>query len=361
MKNLLLFTLFLVEFAPFSNAQNLVDGNFTAQKCGVSKPQSTDIQALKESCYLTNWSAVEGTKPQLKNTEDEPAFSLDFGTRILKNKTIRVHRDYLKADFDTTLEKGIWYEFTAEIKANSANNGTIGISDFEVFFGTKDVTAQLSPWQNKGVRPQIRQQEILVPYVQFDYKNKWKTIKRYYKSEGGERYLIIGNFQNVPYESVNISGKPFDIKTGNVRNAAYWVRRVNLKKIEPPKSYLNEIPDAVRTGDKIVINTIEFETAKAEIPPSAYAQIETLAQILIANHAKVHIIGHTDSVGDAKSNQRLSENRALSLTKLLEKLGMPPENISYEGKGETNPIGDNTTQKGQQQNRRVEIKVIEVK
>jgi len=71
---------------------------------------------------------------------------------------------------------------------------------------------------------------------------------------------------------------------------------------------------------------------------------------------KIHLVGYTDSRGSAKYNQKLSEKRAESVKKYIEgEVSIAPENISSEGRGAANPVGDNKTKEGQFKNRRVEL------
>ena len=75
-------------------------------------------------------------------------------------------------------------------------------------------------------------------------------------------------------------------------------------------------------------------------------------------YLKIEISGHTDNVGDDKSNQVLSENRAKSVYQYLTTNGIVAERLSYKGFGETVPIASNDTEEGRAQNRRTEFTVI---
>jgi len=70
---------------------------------------------------------------------------------------------------------------------------------------------------------------------------------------------------------------------------------------------------------------------------------------------KVMIVGHADSQGDARMNQRLSESRAKAVAQAFMSVGYPSSGIYYQGAGESEPIADNSSQKGRAENRRVEV------
>ena len=69
-------------------------------------------------------------------------------------------------------------------------------------------------------------------------------------------------------------------------------------------------------------------------------------------------VGHTDSVGSDKYNDRLSQRRADSVKAYLVSKGIEPNRIYTEGKGEKQPVASNKTKEGRAKNRRVEIEVV---
>ena len=70
------------------------------------------------------------------------------------------------------------------------------------------------------------------------------------------------------------------------------------------------------------------------------------------------IAGHTDSIGDAASNQKLSENRAKTCYDYLTRKGISASRMNYVGYGETQPIADNINKAGRKKNRRVEFNMF---
>ena len=73
---------------------------------------------------------------------------------------------------------------------------------------------------------------------------------------------------------------------------------------------------------------------------------------------KVEIGGHTDNVGSAEYNQKLSEGRAKTTVDYLKSKGIAATRISYKGYGMTQPISSNSTEEGRAQNRRIEAKIL---
>lgn len=84
-----------------------------------------------------------------------------------------------------------------------------------------------------------------------------------------------------------------------------------------------------------------------------------VAEVLKANeNVKVEIGGHTDAVGSASYNQKLSEQRARSVMNYLIQQGVDKDRLVARGYGESNPVASNTTRAGRAKNRRIEFTVI---
>ncbi len=87
-------------------------------------------------------------------------------------------------------------------------------------------------------------------------------------------------------------------------------------------------------------------------------ELDVVISILRSNPtASCSIEGHTDNVGGEAANQRISLKRAEAVQKYLVDKGVDPSRLSVVGRGETMPVGDNTTAEGRKQNRRVEFVV----
>ena len=68
------------------------------------------------------------------------------------------------------------------------------------------------------------------------------------------------------------------------------------------------------------------------------------------------VTGHTDSVGDDASNQKLSENRAAAVRDyFVGQAKIPSSRLAVKGLGKSQPVADNATDQGRQRNRRVEV------
>ncbi|MNH78707.1 Photosystem I chlorophyll a apoprotein A2 [compost metagenome] len=102
-----------------------------------------------------------------------------------------------------------------------------------------------------------------------------------------------------------------------------------------------------------------FDFNNAELKQSHEAELVRLAsQLNKYDLNRLKIVGHTDDVGDAAYNQKLSEERAQSVANLFLARGFKQENIYVIGRGSTQPYVPNTTNENRAINRRVAIVVI---
>jgi tetratricopeptide (TPR) repeat protein len=103
-----------------------------------------------------------------------------------------------------------------------------------------------------------------------------------------------------------------------------------------------------------------FEFGKADIRPAADAQLDAVAAILKNNPSmRLEIQGHTDNRGSSDMNQRLSEERARSVSAYLTRKGIEANRLKWVGYGQSRPIASNKTASGREQNRRVELVPIQ--
>ena len=105
-----------------------------------------------------------------------------------------------------------------------------------------------------------------------------------------------------------------------------------------------------------VSSEVSFDFGKAELKPAFIPTLDKVADLLRRyDRTVVHVIGHTDNVGSAELNQRLSEQRAQSVVDHLVSRGIPWQRLVTEGRGFREPRASNETAAGRQLNRRVEL------
>jgi outer membrane protein OmpA-like peptidoglycan-associated protein len=112
-------------------------------------------------------------------------------------------------------------------------------------------------------------------------------------------------------------------------------------------------------GLVLTVGDVLFAPGKAEVGPGAQRSIDKLAEFLRAYPKRnVLIEGHTDNLGNEDFNIKLSQQRADSVRELLIARGVSPQRIRTKGYGPKFPVVDNESAAGRQQNRRVEVLVL---
>jgi outer membrane protein OmpA-like peptidoglycan-associated protein len=111
---------------------------------------------------------------------------------------------------------------------------------------------------------------------------------------------------------------------------------------------------------RVILRGVNFEFGSANLTQDSYAILERVRDSLIEwPEVKIEIMGHTDSVGGSLANRRLSQLRSEAVRDYLVSQGVSPDRLIAIGKGEEEPIADNTTSEGRQMNRRVELHRID--
>ena len=109
-------------------------------------------------------------------------------------------------------------------------------------------------------------------------------------------------------------------------------------------------------GMVITLSDVLFQIDRAVLNEDGLNTSRKLARVLEENPERTVLIeGFTDSTGSALHNQRLSENRATSVRRALQRMGVDRSRIAIRGFGESYPIAGNDTREDRQLNRRVEI------
>lgn len=123
----------------------------------------------------------------------------------------------------------------------------------------------------------------------------------------------------------------------------------SILKIRVVKSYL-------RTYN---LDHVYFDSNKSDLKSESIKAVKTLLKAMESNpKMRVEIAGHTDNVGDDKSNMILSQQRADAVMQYILDNGMAKDRILAKGYGETSPLASNDDEAGRQKNRRTEVRVI---
>ena len=139
-----------------------------------------------------------------------------------------------------------------------------------------------------------------------------------------------------------------------------WSKRQEDRRVALEQATKGTGVEVSRTADnqlKLNIpNDVSFDFNSASIKPMMHSVLDPFATNLRGDPvARVDIVGHTDSTGSDAVNNPLSLERAQSVRDYLLSRGVPAAHVRTEGRGEREPVADNSTEAGRARNRRVEI------
>ena len=139
-----------------------------------------------------------------------------------------------------------------------------------------------------------------------------------------------------------------------------WSKRQEDRRVALEQATRGTGVEVSRTTDnqlKLNIpNDVSFDVNSAAIRPSMRSVLDPFAANLRDDaNARVSIVGHTDSTGSDALNGPLSMDRAQSVRDYLMSRGVPASHMQTAGRGEREPVADNTSDAGRARNRRVEI------
>ena len=133
----------------------------------------------------------------------------------------------------------------------------------------------------------------------------------------------------------------------------------------PEKTAPEEAPKDIKVTETergllvSMTSKVLFDSGKSALKHEAGKALDEVVKILNTyKDNKISVEGHTDSVGDAVMNQKLSEKRAQSVEDYLVNAGVSASRISVKGLGKTKPVATNSNAAGREANRRVEVIIL---
>ncbi len=195
--------------------------------------------------------------------------------------------------------------------------------------------------------------EILISY-HFGRKEKGKK-KKEKEVEPQDNELV------AKVDSTATKDEIVSADTASVGTDSSAVAKVD--EVTEPTKTDTQVFEKPEVGKKYTVSGLFFGTGSAKIDPSSTSALDNLVDFLQKNPAlKIEIGGHTDNVGNATTNQTLSESRAKSVVDYLASKGISKDRIAFKGYGDKEPVATNDDEKdGRELNRRIEMKVLDNK
>ena len=280
------------------------------------------------------------------------------GTCFVGLRFQEAYKEYMYVQLNEAMEPNRTYHFRMFIRLLFESTVTVrqlGVyfSDDAFKFGMKfDERGLIDTTYKKGISGAMN----------------WIPIQGDYHAHGGEKYIIIGNFNPVTKEDF-IKRNKWDLF--GFKEAYYFIDDVSLRKIISPndsllglkpvkKKKVKTLPDTLKIGETIVLKNIQFENNQAILKVSSEIALEELVNKLNNNpFMEIQINGYTDNNGKESANKTLSKERAKAVYEYLKKEGVL-NIMTYKGFGAQKPIAPNDTEENRALNRRVEIEILKM-
>lgn len=274
------------------------------------------------------------------------------------------YSEYLQTKLLKPLKAG--QRYTIQFYVSLSESSEFAIDRFGILLLKKGMA--LENTSTLPYKPVVESQDS----VFYDTKTGWRQVRMSFVAQGGEKYMVIGNFHTI--SSVHLKKVPVNKKRFFKENGSYYyiddvcLAEENAEgicfcpvelvqdsvKIDLPE--IDSVPARkIETGKPMVLNFVFFDTDKSELRPESFVSLDSLAQFLSEEKKYfITITGHTDNSGDEIKNQKLSKDRAEAVARYLISKGINPDRIHSEGKGSAVPVADNETPEERARNRRVE-------
>ena len=284
-----------------------------------------------------------------------------------------------------------------------SSNSRIGLGGFDLFISRKDVVGQWSQAQNLGYPINTKENEINI-FVSLDGEQAWISSDRG-GGRGGFDIFSFPTYEQIrPEKVLFVKGVVMDAETNKLLQAKvvltnllnnriedsttsdpltaeflmvlhpgidyafnitkkgylFYSSNLNLKQSDSTK-YIQQTfkLSPIKSGEQITLNNIFFDFNSAKLKSSSFTELNKLFEMLQENKALcILIAGHTDNIGEASYNQKLSTERAFAVYDFLIVKGINAARLDYQGFGDTKPIAPNVSESDRKKNRRTEIRVL---
>ncbi len=269
--------------------------------------------------------------PDTPNLPEEFTLEFDFMTTGLDSKTSSTSKLMLRLDDNTTFETN---KNTATIEIPLCQFIAMGMTIESWSNGKRTMRNSL----NVDIRKTILQPVHISMAINKQRMRLWINEKKYVD--------IPKLLPDADIKAIKFS--PIALRDG--------IDRVFVSNLKVAEGGVDLRRKLISEG-KISTNGILFDSGSANIQPRSMGIIQQISQVLQQEGGmNLKIIGHTDADGNDDTNMTLSKKRAEAIKNALVSVyNVSPDRLNAEGKGESEPVGDNSTSDGKAQNRRVEF------
>lgn len=272
--------------------------------------------------------------PDLSQLPEDYTIEFDLLTSGVSNKTSSGARVHVILSDANTFSNGETHYVSVSLPLGQY--APFNIDTYNFFNGKAGMI-------NSGLTADIRDEVKNQPHIAISV-----TKKRFRLWVNEVKYVDIPRF----IEELNV----LNYLKFHVYGLTDGEERVFIKNVKVAEGGV-DLRRKLMSEGKISTNGILFDSSSANIQPQSLGIVRQISQVLMQDTSiKLKIVGHTDSDGPDDSNLKLSKDRAEAVKTALVKIyNISAERLTTEGKGESEPVADNSSTDGKAQNRRVEF------
>ncbi|MDC6351298.1 OmpA family protein [Zeaxanthinibacter sp. PT1] len=300
--------------------------------------------------FPSKWNTNGGGEVVSINQNNEKWFSMIPGYNTYYIPDVPALPDEYTIEFDV-LATGLDRQTSSSAKFRVILSNTPG------FKNGKDITVDIPFCQYHPVGFHVRNHADINNNIQADIRNKVIAQPHVSIAVNQQRFRLWvdeSKYVDIP-RMISLENRPSTLKF-ELLHFKDGKERLFIKNLKVAEGGLDLRKKLIADGS-VSTNGIIFDSGSAEIKPQSMGIIRQISQVLQQeNDMKLLIVGHTDADGSDETNLQLSADRAASVRDALVTIyNIDAGRLTTEGKGEKEPIADNTTTEGKSKNRRVEF------
>ena len=291
--------------------------------------------------FPSQWDLLHGNA-EVASIDGKKCVLLEAGTEATVAPLMKDMKNYLPDVF--TIELDYWVNNYTETHKTPSQNYKLNLYNEK---GSKVMQLEFAEGYVRGYYTSASDESRNVSVTWKEKIDSWSHLSVSFNKRAFKAYVNGVRVVNIPSMA---APKYMSINNTSWRDHRTAITNVRIAKGAVP------LYDRMMTDGKIITYGITFDVGKNTIKPESMGEINRIAKLMTDNpDLKFSVEGHTDSTGNAASNQTLSDARSKAVVDKLVETGISKDRLRSAGKGQTSPIADNGTDEGSAKNRRVEF------